>query len=158
MILLFSRSFCFWRKSSGLATVFWSVLILSKMNFIYAIFLCCLLVSLVLRGANASGRLYMQIFSLPFNSGSPSKRLSCLQQKPAVPGCQQHWDITSEVLCSGVFPCLGHPWRQWCNQFEVFSLQHRGALSARAPASDSPCGGTSQVLHCSPAVQISFEP
>lgn len=35
MILLFSRSFRFWRKSSGLATVFWSLLLPSKMDFIY---------------------------------------------------------------------------------------------------------------------------
>lgn len=38
MILLFSRSFRFWRKSSGLATVFWPLLLPSKMNFIYTFF------------------------------------------------------------------------------------------------------------------------
>lgn len=42
MIFLFSGSFCFWWKSSGVS---WSLLLHSKINCIYPVFPCCLLVS-----------------------------------------------------------------------------------------------------------------
>lgn len=121
--------------------MFWPLLLPTKMNFIYTFFPCCLLVSSVLRSANVSGRLHMQIVGLPFNSDSPPKRPH--------PACGKHWDITSEVLCSGRTPKEAMIQLVW------------GFLTLASECSlckGNPCGDTScQMLHCSPAPQTCFD-
>lgn len=150
MILLFSRSFHFGRRSSGLATVFWPLLLPSKMNFIYTFFPCCLHVSSVLRSADVSGRLHMQIFGLPFNSDSPPK------------GAHPAWGkhllglVASSTGASHGRSCAveGLPRRQWCWGFLTSAPE---CSLCKGCASGNPCGGTScQMLHCSPAAQMCF--
>lgn len=157
MILLFSGSFRFGRKSSGLTTVFWPLLPPSKMNFIYTFFPCCLLVSLALRNASVSGRLDMQIFVLPFNSDSPRETPVC-GRPPLGLAASSSGVSHQRSFAVESFQAYDSRGDNDVTSLGFFPPQHLGVPCVREPASDKPCGGTScQVLHCSPAIQMCFD-